>query len=158
MYSPLQIANKFIELGLANNAPITQMQAQKLAYIAHGISLGHRGIGILSDPVCAWRYGPVMPSLYHALKHYGKAPITQPIARNDDNLVSPDHDPYINELVQNVFSTYGRFNAETLSEFTHRTGTPWEQTYSAGNTIISDETIKNYYQRLMSRDPSCIGL
>ncbi|WP_426712776.1 Panacea domain-containing protein [Cronobacter muytjensii] len=158
MYSPLQIANKFIELALANNTPITQMQAQKLAYIAHGISLGHRGTGILSDPVCAWRYGPVMPSLYHALKHYGKAPITRPIDKNNGYTLSPDHDPYINELVKNVFDTYGQFSAEMLSAFTHRVGTPWDQTYKAGNTIISDELIKNYYQRLMARDPSCIGL
>ncbi|MEN4768983.1 Panacea domain-containing protein [Duffyella gerundensis] len=156
MYSPLLIANKFIELGLANNTPITQMQAQKLTYIAHGVSLGHRGAGILSDPVCAWRYGPVMPSLYHALKHYGKTPICQPVDMT--NASSSNNDQYLNGLVRNVFDTYGKYNAETLSEFTHRSGTPWYQTYHAGNTIISDELIKNYYQRLMARDPSCIGL
>lgn len=158
MYSPLQIANKFIELGLANQTPITQMQAQKLTYIAHGISLGHRGLGILSDPVCAWRYGPVMPSLYHALKQYGKSPITKPISLPEHFAKSEDQDSYIDGLVKNVFDTYGKYSAETLSEFTHRAGTPWDQSYNSGNTIIRDDLIKNYYQRLMSRDNSCIGL
>ncbi|MDY4347988.1 Panacea domain-containing protein [Pectobacterium brasiliense] len=159
MYNPVQIANKFIELGINNGTPITQMQAQKLTYIAHGISLGHRGVGILSDPVCAWRYGPVVPSLYHSLKHYGSMPITTPVNAHSFFGSSLDMDGYVSGLIQNVYNIYGRYSAEVLSEFTHRQGTPWQQTYQTyGDAVIDDRLIKNYYERLMARDPSCIGL
>ncbi|EPB6106265.1 TPA: SocA family protein [Yersinia enterocolitica] len=158
MYSPIQVANKFIELAAANGTPITQMQAQKLTYIAHGISLGHRDAALLSDPVCAWRYGPVLPSLYHLLKNYGASKISSPVPTQGLSISEPMLDDYANSLIKTVFDTYGKYSAEVLSEFTHRAGTPWQQTMSAGNTIISDHVINDYYKRLMARDPSCIGL
>lgn len=158
MYSPIQVANKFIELAATNGTPITQMQAQKLTYIAHGISLGHRGVALLSDPVCAWRYGPVLPSLYHLLKHYGSHGITAPVSTQDFSVFGAEPDDYTNSLVRSVFETYGKYSAEQLSEFTHRTGTPWHQAMASGSTIISDHVISDYYKRLMARDPSCIGL
>lgn len=158
MYSPLQIADKFIELGIASGTPITQMQAQKLTYIAHGCALGHRGEGILSDPVCAWRYGPVLPALYHALKHHGSAPIRTQIPQLPFYNAASIQDEYVNGLINSVFRTYGRYDASVLSEFTHREGTPWRKTYDAGKSIIDNKIIEDYYKRLMSHDSSCIGL
>jgi len=158
MYSPVQIANKFIELGVAMNNPITPMQAQKLTYIAHGISLGHRGLGLLNEPVCAWRYGPVVPSLYHCLKHNGSGTITNKVADFSSFAAAPDLEAYANQVVKSVYDTYSRYSGETLSEFTHREGTPWSQTYHADKTIIDDQLITSYYKRLMARDPTCIGL
>lgn len=158
MYSSEQIANKFIELGLSQGRPITPMQAQKLTYIAHGISLGHRGMGLLQEPVSAWRYGPVTPSLYHSLKHFGSAPITSKVPDYGYFRPDPSLDAYANQVVKVVYDTYGRYSGEVLSEFTHRQGTPWHQTYTAGQSIIPDDVINNYYKRLMAKDPACIGL
>lgn len=158
MYSPVQVANKFIELGVAAGAPITQMQAQKLTYIAHGISLGHRGQSLLTDPVCAWRYGPVVPSLYHMLKQFGSTRINQKVNPYTTASYPLPLDDYANQLITNAFQTYGKYSAEVLSEFTHREGTPWRLTYSAGKTIIDNDLIQNYYERLMAGDTSCIGL
>ncbi|EKS1846597.1 DUF4065 domain-containing protein [Cronobacter muytjensii] len=158
MYSSEQIANKFIELGLSTGTPITPMQAQKLTYIAHGISLGHRGMGLLQEPISAWRYGPVTPSLYHSLKHFGSNPITSKVADYGFFVPDPNLEAYANQVVKVVYDTYGRYSGEVLSEFTHRQGTPWYQTYNAGLSIIPDQVINNYYKRLMAKDPSCIGL
>ncbi|WP_262215921.1 Panacea domain-containing protein [Serratia ficaria] len=158
MYNPIQVANKFIELGIAAGKPITQMQAQKLTYIAHGVSLGYRDLALLSDPVCAWRYGPVFPSMYNALKNNGYHPITQPLNAEYYHSSDTDLQPYDETLIRNVFDVYGKYSAEVLSEFTHRTGTPWYQAREAGENIISNNVIANYYKRLINRDPNCIGL
>ncbi|WP_288657458.1 Panacea domain-containing protein [Pantoea sp. UBA6567] len=158
MFSSEQIANKFIELALSQGSPITPMQAQKLTYIAHGISLGHRGTGLLQEPVSAWRYGPVTPSLYHALKRYRSSPITNKVPDYGYFKPDPALDVYANQVVKAVYDTYGRYSGEVLSEFTHREGTPWHQTYTSGQSIISDGVISDYYKRLMSKDPTCIGL
>ncbi|WP_072014377.1 Panacea domain-containing protein [Pectobacterium odoriferum] len=156
MYNPIQVANKFIELGIAAGKPITQMQAQKLTYIAHGVSLGHLNRPLLTDPICAWRYGPVIPSLYNVIKHNGSNPICSPI---NNSIVGEAHiDPLSESLIKNVFSVYGKYNAETLSNFTHRTGTPWTQAMNSGLTIIPDNIIENYYKGLIRRDANCIGL
>lgn len=156
MYSPLTIANRFIELASQADMPITQMQAQKLTYIAHGVSLGQLGRPLLSDPVCAWRYGPVIPALYHALKNNGSAPIKQPVSSMWFG--GEAIDPATDSLIESVFAVYGRYSGETLSEFTHRTGTPWDQATKNHVDIIPNSLIQQYYQRLMQRDPNCIGL
>lgn len=158
MFSPVQIANKFIELGVAMGSPITPMQAQKLTYIAHGISLGHRDMALLNEPVCAWRYGPVVPSLYHCLKHNGSAVVTNKVADFSPITQPQDIELYANQVVKLVFDTYARYSGEDLSTFTHREGTPWSKTYHAGKTIIDDHMIADYYKRLMAKDPTCIGL
>lgn len=156
MYSPIQVANRFIELALAKDAPITQMQAQKLTYIAHGVSLGHVDKPLLTDPICAWRYGPVIPALYSRLRNSGKAPILQRVP------VPPcaglPFTPFDEMLINNVYEVYGKYPAETLSNFTHRSGTPWSVTMEKNETIIPDELINKYYKGLIKRDPLCIGL
>ena len=156
MYSPIQVANKFIELAAANGTPITQMQAQKLTYIAHGVSLGHFSKPLLTDPICAWRYGPVIPSLYNVLKHNGNNKIQYPVSVGiyDETPIDSLND----SLIKNVYDVYGKYPAETLSNFTHREGTPWSQAIKMDSTIIPDYIIQDYYKGLINRDPRCIGL
>lgn len=156
MYSPLNIANKFIELACAAGMPITQMQAQKLTYIAHGINLGYKGTPLLTTPVCAWRYGPVVPVLYNHLKVYGRSPITQSI--QVPSAISQEFDPMTEQLLQNVYNVYGKYTAEDLSAFTHREGTPWKQAMDSRMDIIPDSVIQDYYQKLLHGDSNCIGL
>lgn len=156
MYSPLSIANKFIELARVAGTPITQMQAQKLTYIAHGINLGYKGTPLLTTPVCAWRYGPVVPVLYNYLKGYGRSPISQPI--NVPPAIEEQFDPATQNLLANVYGVYGKYTAEQLSSFTHREGTPWKRATDAGLDIIPDAIIQDYYQKLLHGDSNCIGL
>lgn len=158
MYSSEQIANKFIELGLSQDNPLTPMQIQKLTYIAHGISLGHKNEGLLREPISAWRYGPVTPSLYQALKHYGYRPITKKVQAYEYSKPDEASEAYANEIVKAVYDSYAKYSGEVLSEFTHRHGTPWYNTYRLGESIISNNLIADYYKRLMARDPTCIGL
>jgi Uncharacterized phage-associated protein len=156
MYSPLNIANKFIELACVAGTPITQMQAQKLTYIAHGLNLGHKGAPLLTTPVCAWRYGPVVPVLYNYLKHYGRSAINQPIFVPP--AIAEQFDPATEQLLETVYRYYGRYSAEELSTFTHREGTPWKKATDANLDIIPDSFIQDYYKRLLQGDTNCIGL
>ncbi|EMX2273787.1 TPA: Panacea domain-containing protein [Yersinia enterocolitica] len=156
MYNPIQIANKFIELGVMNGSPITQMKAQKLTYIAHGISLGFYNKTLLSTPVCAWRYGPVVPSLYNLLKDNGSSLIMKPVQLSATFMAPLDH--HTDQMLTSVFNFYNNYSAEQLSDFTHREGTPWYEATKIGADIISDESIQSYYRRLLNKDPNCIGL
>ena len=52
----------------------TNLELQKLLYIAHMIHLGKTGEPLFEDAFEAWNYGPVIPGLYYFLKSYlGKA-------------------------------------------------------------------------------------
>jgi uncharacterized phage-associated protein len=156
MYSPTQVVNKFIELANASGSSMTHMQVQKLLYIAHGFNLAFYDEPLLKDPVCAWKYGPVIPSVYTALKVNRSRPIISPL--NTGLGLEKSIDNRTNALLESIYTTYGKLNGTQLSEFTHRPGTPWSCTMGKNESIINDELIKDYYKRLIKRDPNCIGL
>lgn len=73
----LSVANYFIELAHKEGRHITQLGLMKRVYIAHGFSLALNYQSLLDprfDKVEAWRYGPVIPSVYHSFKQYKASP------------------------------------------------------------------------------------
>ncbi|EPM9361275.1 Panacea domain-containing protein [Enterobacter ludwigii] len=156
MYNPICIVNEFIDRARKNGDNLTHMQVQKLLYIAHGYSLAFLEEPLLEEPVCAWRYGPVIPSVYYALRHNRSNPIAE---RAVSTALKPE---VVNaktaSLLDSIYETYGKLSGVALSEFTHRAGTPWSQAMDKRENIISDASIKDYYRRLVERDPVCNGL
>ena len=67
----LSVANYFIDLAQKDNKLIHLLGLVKRVYIAHGLALAYRHKGLLDprfDKVEAWKYGPVIPSVYHSFK------------------------------------------------------------------------------------------
>lgn len=64
------------QMGRASDWTLTNMAMQKLLYIAHMLYMGERdGEPLVKGTFEAWEYGPVHPTLYHAVKQYGAEPI-----------------------------------------------------------------------------------
>ncbi|MDX7746100.1 Panacea domain-containing protein [Aeromonas veronii] len=154
-YRPVDVAWKIISIASQKNLNLTHMQLQKLTYIAHGLSLAGYKAPLLDQPVSAWKFGPVIPSLYNEFKIYrsGFIPpkvLNVPMSKNDEN------------LLQLVVDTYGHLSGVQLSELTHMTGTPWDQVWNRGgcnmsNAVISNELIQDYYQKMLQTQ-RCEGL
>lgn len=75
----LSVANYLIDLANKGKKQITQLGLMKRVYIAHGFSLAINNKSLLDkrfDKVEAWKYGPVIPSVYHSFKQYKASPIT----------------------------------------------------------------------------------
>ena len=76
----LSVANYLIDLAKKENKNLTQLGLMKRVYIAHGFSLAINKESLLDnrfDKVEAWKYGPVIPSVYHSFKQYKAGPITE---------------------------------------------------------------------------------
>jgi uncharacterized phage-associated protein len=121
------------------------MQILKLVYIAHGWQLGLHGRPLVNEPVEAWQYGPVIPSLYHDYKKYGSRPIesipeTKPATFDDEE----------KNVIEQVWKGYGKRSGVSLSSLTHEPGTPWSITVeqSGLGAEISNDLIEDYYGRL----------
>ena len=121
----------------------TPMHVLKLVYLCHGWLLGISDSALIHEPVEAWRYGPVIPSVYHAYKFFGGENIdVDPIDR------SAEFDEDQLHSLKIVDAIYGHLSAIHLSALTHRPGTPWDVTqrrYGFGS-IIGDQLIRDHFK------------
>ena len=134
---PVLVADYFI----ANaRGPLTPLQVIKMAYIAHGYSLAILGEPLVDEAVEAWRYGPVLPSVYYAAKRYGGDGITRLLysgTRTDDGegvegarkFFRSRIPPRQRAVLDGVLDVYGGFNGRQLTNMTHVAGSPWDQYY-----------------------------
>jgi uncharacterized phage-associated protein len=147
MASAINVADAILKIAKAKGKSLTPLQLMKLVYIAHGWSLAIRGEDLFSDRIEAWKFGPVIPTLYHATKAYGKEPI--PLSRIDDAPSGLDEDTMA--FLEDVFEKYGNMTGYALSQLTHKPGTPWAQVYEDGifNIEIPDSIIETHYKKLL---------
>lgn len=138
----IAIANEFIELAALEDRQLTQMQLQKLVYIANGWTLAIFGDELTSDPIRAWKFGPVYPELYSVTRKYGAEPLHRKIRYadaqqllfgwDDDKPVSEHLSQEERRVVKRTYEKYGHFKGFQLSALTHAKGTPWTEIYRAG--------------------------
>ncbi|WP_339780808.1 Panacea domain-containing protein [uncultured Thalassospira sp.] len=155
------LANEFIDRANSCGKQLTQMQLQKLVYIAHGWNLAINGSPLTEDTPQAWDYGPVYRDLWLALRSFGKSAVNEKIkigqvgagifSPNADDEIRANLLPAEKRIVDKVFDLYSDFHAYQLSAMTHKQGTPWYQIYEVegkkkGN--IDAERIKQHFVSL----------
>jgi uncharacterized phage-associated protein len=158
-FSAAAVANEFLHLAHRDGKRISPLKMQKLVYFAHGWYLAITGRPLLAEPIQAWKYGPVIPSLYREFKEFGDSPIQFPAlafrqgkgmttARLDDE-GDPQEVELPRRVIQRVWQQYGKFSASQLSSFTHNEGSPWDTTPDKDElgTVIPDEKIRDYFIR-----------
>jgi len=158
------VANRFLEHAEKAEQELTQMQLQKLVYIAHGWNLAINDRALTEDRPIAWDYGPVYYDLWKALRKYGRFPVTEKVKIGDFDAGATEQ--RANEIsigflektetavVNKVFEVYGKFRAFQLSAMTHAEGTPWDEIFiknEGKKTIIPNKLIKEYFYGLAGR-------
>ncbi|MFT3991831.1 MAG: DUF4065 domain-containing protein [Luteolibacter sp.] len=147
--SVFTVANYFLHKSEESGRPITPMQMVKLAYIAHGWYLGLTGKPLFAERAEAWKYGPVIPPLYHAYKVYGNSPIA-PSAK----LFGGDPSDELKLFLDRVWNVYSVYSGPELSAMTHQRNTPWWQVWHdhggslKRGAVIPDDLIKRHYEEL----------
>lgn len=142
------VANRFLELASEHRDSLTPMQLLKLVYLAHGWMLGTYKRPLIDDRIEAWMYGPVIPDLYEALRHYRKSPVRQTLQAPTETLT-----PEMREVINRVYQTYRGWDGFQLSALTHLQGTPWEETYhNKGDwQEIPNFLIEDYYSKKIAK-------
>lgn len=161
-YSAKAVANEFLHLAKDEGCKVTPMQLLKLVYFAHGWYLALANDSLIDERVQAWKYGPVIPSVYHEFKLFGNEPITSfatewetvatrgKIGFKRDEPRIPECDKVPRDLIRRVWEVYKKYTAIQLSRMTHEPGTPWAETKNreVKGTTIDDERIKDYFAQL----------
>lgn len=127
---------------------VTPMQLIKLAYIANGYMLGLHGRTLFDEKVEAWRYGPVIPSVYKAVRNFGGNKI-----ENLDSVADGIFSQEEKDVMGQVARKYGKYDGITLSSATHKPETPWSMTWgqNKSNAPISDDLIENFYKGILQQ-------
>jgi uncharacterized phage-associated protein len=149
---------------------LTNLHLQKVIYLIHGFTLAIANISIINhsfdECIEAWKFGPVIPSIYHEFKHLTDNPIGnekesivtsaidvdfpqffKPILSNTEVkqiLVKQISDWVITNIITNNNTLRP---ASKLVELTHLEGSPWHQVFQEGKKHIEIENnrIQDYF-------------
>lgn len=149
------VARQFLDIGQSDTPrkPLTLLQLIKLTYIAHGWSFVNLPKPLVSEDVYAWKYGPVFPDLYFALRKFGGEPVPE-VPKSSRELESGiELEGLEVDLVKEVYNEYSDLNGMELTSLTHREGTPWHKAWqvSQSGIVIGNDLIREYYVNLAKR-------
>lgn len=155
----LAVANYLVNYAKEQDRPLKLLGLMKRVYIVHGFSMaiyGKFAIDSRFDIVEAWKYGPVIPSVYHSFKYNKDSPITEltdTIECVEDKIVFNTpllEDVEIQKICKMVWNRYEKMSDSEMVELTHREGTPWDLCYIEGaNAPIPDKFTELYYRKII---------
>lgn len=164
----IAIANYFVDKSIQDKtAPyqLTLLRLVKYVYIAYGFALAVLNRVIIDkrfDAVEAWKYGPVIPSVYHSFKHNGNSPIRSKssIAKDEEengtlHFIIPEvKDEDIKMILDFVWKRYRGVSTPDMINLLHKENTPWAYCYRVGKNVeIPDEMTKVYYSAIVNSKP-----
>ncbi len=136
----------------------TQLKLQKLVYLCFAEYLCDTGKKLFTDSIYAFKYGPVVDTVYEKYKKYGYKPIEEE---------KKDIDTTVSEMpaksrilfaengtekiisIDNTLKKYGHLTAGQLVDLTHRENAPWTKTTKSTWIFYSEikpEIIKEYHK------------
>ena len=130
---------------------VSPMKVQKLLFYLDGWYLAVTGEPAIDDAFEVWKFGPVVPTVYHELKSYGSGPVTSYLKRLDlttktyQAYVVADTESKFQEVLDLTWEKYVGIDPLRLSAMTHAPDSPWAKAKRRGDTIIDNETIKTYF-------------
>lgn len=144
MINTQALANTILMRSFDEGIPITPLKLQKLIFFVYSRYLCKYNEPLFSEQFCAWRYGPVLQSIYYEFNAFGANSITR-FARDavGDVYVVNSCETNIIDIINSVWSDFGRMTAAQLSNLTHQKGSAWDIAKEKGRRYITDEDIQN---------------
>ena len=143
-HSPMNVTNNVLKRAFNDDIPVTPMKLQRLLYLTAVDYARRTGGPLLYEPFQAWRYGPVLRSVYDKFLPIGHDPI-RVYARNaagEARLVNEAKRPEVARTVDAVWAEFRHVPVVELARIICQPGTVWHRTVSAGEgTPIPDRDI-----------------
>jgi uncharacterized phage-associated protein len=143
---------------ILTKVPCTHLKIEKLVYMCYADYLCNENKKLFEDNIYAYRYGPVIESIYKKYKHTNNL---------EDDGNEPNKEYYKEEnfmpfrsriissfdgvkkliSINNTIEKYASLSAEDLVELTHKRNSPWEHSGKGEyiNRKITDDIIKKYH-------------
>lgn len=129
---------------------LNMTKLQKILYICDGIMLSY-GLNVINEHARAWNYGPVYPKV-HTWSSKHPSFFDNPVFTNQE-VLDFIAEKNIQRLVDSAITTFGKWSAKDLSNWTHQPSSPWEKALEKGggimNSKIEKEDMKHYFKGLL---------
>lgn len=137
-YKAVDIARKMVQLSIDNKLWITNLKLQKILYFTWRDYYEKFGERLFDDDKFqAWRYGPVVPSVYY--EYWTNVSSLIFITNPPDDEI----DATVSEFLLDKLRKYKDTPASQLVDESHREGTPWSIYHKKGDkTEIPFESIE----------------
>ena len=144
--SPIAVANYLLKIG----DDLDRVRLADLVYLCHGWHLTTYGTPLVDEEPEAWRYGPMFPSLYQAIKDFGDSAIAYPVkgrgnGRGNGVAVLTDQQK---ELIDTIHSSYNEFTGWEILRITEQEKSPWRKVWLKNydrNAPIPNRAIKKFF-------------
>ena len=143
--SPIAVANYLLRKG--KRVKMSPLKLIKLVYLCHAWHIATGRGELLSETPEAWRLGPILPSLFYAVRNYGRRPVTYPIFEGMDGESAKPTRRQL-EVIDQVFKAYKKRSDLELSRHTHADGTPWDKVWQKHKKVakIDEDVIYSYFE------------
>jgi uncharacterized phage-associated protein len=112
----IDVARYFIAAADSDEG-ISNLKLLKMCAYAQGVCLAYLGHPLFDDEMEAWQHGPVVPTLYHKYKEWGRNPVPQEgMSVEYARMPFSDEEKLILEMVNGY---YGLFSALALCQYSH---------------------------------------
>lgn len=141
--SALAAAETLIEIG---GQAFSNLQIQKLLYLAQMFFLGENKRPMFNDDFEAWKLGPVVPAVYQHAKIYGSRPVAKLFTDRKFPEGSPER-----TMLERVVRDLPDKSPWKLVSITHWDKGAWAANYNQsefGSTIPKDDILKEYSDRV----------
>jgi uncharacterized phage-associated protein len=141
-YPSLKVASQIAKVCRDNGLHYNNTKIQKLLYCCYGCALVVIGDRLCDEYPRAWQYGPVFPRVFNYInkKKDILSPQLELVEANAEAL----------SLIETVVKTFGVFTAQSLSAWTHESGSPWDTVINKMGeelgTFIPDDIIADYFR------------
>lgn len=141
---PVSVLSVARTLGRVSGWTLSNLELQKMTYMAEMIHLGRSG----GDPLIwenfeAWANGPVVPELYRSIKSFGASPVSDIYSVK---AIDPAEASY--PVIVDAYAMMKDKNPGQMVAITHWRGGAWAKRYKPGmkGLIIPKQLILEEYQ------------
>ncbi len=139
----LNVANSVLDRAFIEGIDISPMKIQKMVYFIYKRYYQNTKQPLFSEGFEAWRYGPVVPTIYNAFKRYAARPIKSFFIEQDGKAYSVDlnSSAEFRKAIDYVWQHYSQKDGITLSNVTHRKDTAWYKAVKNSKLCLSNDDI-----------------
>ena len=152
-YDARAVTNALLDIADSENIELDNLAINKILFFCHSDSLIERQHGLIELTFEAWKYGPVLPVIYHQFKKHGSKKITSratKLCRSTGNDIEVTYTEICESLpfLEVCLKRYGTLSSSALVSLSHLPGEPWDLVWNSRisnhhGMKISDELIQS---------------